>query len=87
MATCRTPPFQDGDEVLKCLEWRCQGIKNALEKKNALENLNTQENIKKDSNRYFAEKDWKILNFISQILALNVLVVYISEDTLQVQFH
>ena len=35
--------------------------------KDALENLNTQENIKKDSNRYFAEKVWKILNFVSQI--------------------
>ena len=35
--------------------------------KDALENLNTQENIKKDSNRYFAEKVWEILNFISQI--------------------
>ena len=35
--------------------------------KDALENLNTQENIKKDSNRYFAEKAWKMLNFISQI--------------------
>ena len=35
--------------------------------KDALENLNTQENIKKDSNRHFAEKFWKILNFISQI--------------------
>ena len=35
--------------------------------KDALENLNTEENIKKDSNRYFAEKVWKILNFISQI--------------------
>ena len=35
--------------------------------KDALENLNTKENIKKDSNRYFAEKVWKILNFISQI--------------------
>ena len=34
--------------------------------KDALENLNTQENIKKDSNRYFAEKVWKILNFMSQ---------------------
>ena len=34
--------------------------------KDALENLNTQENIKKDSNRYFSEKFWKILNFISQ---------------------
>ena len=35
--------------------------------KDALENLNTEENIKKDSNKYFAEKVWKILNFISQI--------------------
>ena len=35
--------------------------------KDALENLNTQENIKKDSNGYFAETVWKILNFISQI--------------------
>ena len=35
--------------------------------KGALENLNTQENIKKDSNRYFAEKVRKIVNFISQI--------------------
>ena len=35
--------------------------------KDTLENLNTQKNIKKDSNRYFAEKVWKILNFISQI--------------------
>ena len=38
-----------------------------MAQKDALENLNTQENIKKDSNRYFAEKVWKILNFISQI--------------------
>ena len=35
--------------------------------KDALENRNTQENIKKDSNSYFAEKVWNILNFISQI--------------------
>ena len=34
--------------------------------KDALVNLNTQENIK-DSNRYFAEKVWKILNSVSQI--------------------
>ena len=40
--------------------------------KDALENLNTQENIKKDSNRYFAENVWKILNFISQIQGLNI---------------
>ena len=35
--------------------------------KDALENLSTQENIKKDSSRYFAEKVWKILNFIGEI--------------------
>ena len=35
--------------------------------KDALETLNTQEKIKNDSIRYFAEKVWKILNFISQI--------------------
>ena len=35
--------------------------------KDALENLKIQENITKDSNRYFSEKVWKILNFISQI--------------------
>ena len=40
--------------------------------KDSSENLNTQENIKKDSNRYFAEKVWKILNFISQIEGLNI---------------
>ena len=51
-ATFRTSQCQDGDEVLK---------------KDALENLNTQENIKKDSNMYFSEKVWKIMNFISQI--------------------
>ena len=49
MATFRTSQCQDGDEVLKCREWRCQGTKNA-----------TQENIKKDSNRYFGEKVWKL---------------------------
>ena len=61
MATLRTSQCQDGDEVLKCREWRCQGTKDALE------NLNTQQNIKKDSNRYPAEKVWNILNFVSQI--------------------
>ena len=61
MATLRTSQCQDGDEVLKYREWRCQG------KKDALENLNTQQNIKKDSNRYPAEKVWNILNFVSQI--------------------
>ena len=38
-----------------------------MAQKDALENLNTQENIKKDSNRYFSEKVWKILNFITKI--------------------
>ena len=51
--------------------WR-RSFKNTVnedvrEQKDALENLNTQENIKKDSNRYFAEKVWNILNFMSQI--------------------
>ena len=40
--------------------------------KDASENLNTQEKIKKDSNSYFAEKVWKIVNFISQIKGLNI---------------
>ena len=40
--------------------------------KDALKNLNTQENIKKDSNRYFAEIVWNILNFMSQIYGLNI---------------
>ena len=61
MATFRTSQCQDGDEVLNAVN------EDVRAKKDALENLNTQENIKKDSNRYFAEKVWKILNFISQI--------------------
>ena len=59
MATFRTSQCQDGDENVMNEDVRAQ--------KDALENLNTQENIKKDSNRYFAEKVGKILNFISQI--------------------
>ena len=61
MATFRTSQCQDGDEVLNAVN------EDVRAKKDALENLNTQENIKKDSNRYFAEKVWKSLNFISQI--------------------
>ena len=61
MATFRTSQCQDGDEVLNAVN------EDVRAKKDALENLNTQENIKKDSNRYFAEKVWKILNFVSQI--------------------
>ena len=47
---------------LKCREWRCQGTKRRFRKPE-----HGKEHIKKDSNRYFAEKFWKILNFISQI--------------------
>ena len=36
MATFRMSQCQDGDEVLKCCEWRCEGTKDALE------NLNTR---------------------------------------------
>ena len=32
------------------------------QKKDAFDNLNTQENIRKDSNRYFPENVWKILD-------------------------
>ena len=60
MATFRTSQCQNGDAVVKCSEWRWA-------QKDALENLKTQENIKKDSNRYFAKKVWKSLNFIRQI--------------------
>ena len=60
-----TPPY------VSVSRWRRSFKINAVNEdvraqKDALENLNTQENIK-DSNRYFAEKVWKILNFISQI--------------------
>ena len=44
MATSRTSPFQDGDEVLKCLECGCQGIKRRFRKPEQ-----TKEHIKKDS--------------------------------------
>ena len=44
MATSCKSPFQDGDEVLKCHGWRCQGIKRRFRK---LEH--TKENIEKDS--------------------------------------
>ena len=62
MATFRTSQCQDGDEVLKCRELRCQGTKRRFRKPD-----HTKEHMKKDSNRYFAEKVWKILNFISLI--------------------
>ena len=54
MATFRTSQCQDGDEVLKCHEWRCQGIKRRFRKPE-----HTKEHVKKDSNRYFVEHFWK----------------------------
>ena len=53
MATVRSSACQDGDEVLKDREWRCQA------QKDSLENLNTQRNINKDSNRYLPKKSEK----------------------------
>ena len=53
---------QDGDEVLKCREWRCQGTKRRFRKPE-----HTREQQEQQKNRYFAKKVWKILNFISQI--------------------
>ena len=47
----RESQCQDGDEVLKCHEGRCQGIKRRFRRPE-----HTKENIKKDSNRYFVEK-------------------------------
>ena len=58
MATFRTSQSQDAVNAVN------EDVRAQID---ALENLNTQENIKKDSNRYFAEKVWKILNFVSQI--------------------
>ena len=54
MASFRTSQCQDGDEVSKCHERRCQGIKRRLKK---LEH--TKEHIKKDSNRYI---DYVLIN-------------------------
>ena len=51
MATFRTSQRQDGDEVLKCCEWRCQGTKRRFRKPE-----HTKEHIKKDSNTYFVKK-------------------------------
>ena len=52
MRTCRASQCQDGDEVLKCYEWRCQGIKASLRKPK-----DTKEHIKKDCiNKYFFER-------------------------------
>ena len=63
MATFRMCQCQDGDEVLKFYEWRCQGIKRRFRK-----TKDTEENVK-NSNRYFIEQFWiqpkpnSILNF------------------------
>ena len=50
MATFRTSQCQDGGEVLKFHEWRCQGIKRPF-----WSPKHKKEHIKKDSNRYFVE--------------------------------
>ena len=54
-ATFRTSQCQDGDKVLKCDEWRCQGIKIRFRKPE-----HSKEHIKEDSNRYFVEKLWNL---------------------------
>ena len=61
-----TSQCQDGVEVLKCYEWRCQGTI-----KDALENLkNTKKCIKKDSNRHFDKKLINLWTYV-QIFSLN----------------
>ena len=53
MKTCHASQYQDGDEVLKCYEWRRQGIKASFRKPK-----HTKEHIKKDClNRYFM-REW-----------------------------
>ena len=63
MTTCDTSPFQDGDEVLKCHESRCQGIKRRFRKPE-----HTKEDIKKDLRGMLSINSENL----SQILALNV---------------
>ena len=47
-------PWQPSVRLIKCYEWRCQGIKRRFRKPE-----HTKEHIKKDSNRYFVKKFWK----------------------------
>ena len=54
MATFRTSHCQDGDEVLKCYKWRCQGIKRYFRNTKHM-----KEHIKKNSTGYFDENFWK----------------------------
>ena len=54
MATFRTSQCQDGDEVLKCYEWSCQGIKRCFRNTKHM-----KEHIKEDSTGYFVENFWK----------------------------
>ena len=53
MATFHMSQCPDGDEVLKCHEWRCQGITRYSTKPEHM-----KEHIKKDSNKYFVQKLW-----------------------------
>ena len=50
MANYRTSQYQDGNKVLKCREWRCQGTKRRFKKPE-----HTKEHIEKDSNKYFVK--------------------------------
>ena len=52
MATFRTSQCQDGNEVLKCREWRCQDTKRRFNR----EPEHMKEHIKKAYNKYFAKK-------------------------------
>ena len=49
--------------VLKCFEWRCQGIKRRFRKPK-----HTKKHINKDSNRYFVEQILKILDLAKFML-------------------
>ena len=51
MTTFCMSQCQDGDEDLKCFEWRCQGIKRHLKTPEHM-----KEHIKRDSNRFLSNK-------------------------------
>ena len=75
MATFRTSQCQDGDEVLKCREWRCQGTKRRFRKPE-----HTKEHIKKDSNRYFVEKFWTQAKFKLWTFERGKFLIYAIQD-------
>ena len=74
MATFRTSQCQDGDEVLKCCEWRCQGTKRHFRKPEHM-----KEHIKRDSNTYFVENFFGALRHTKNTRLLSTAKDYKNE--------